>query len=155
MYRFKPSYEIKAYPIDAYPAFTVQARAIMLMIMNNLDKRVAQFPHELITYGGNGSVFQNWAQYHVMMQYLSALRDSQTLTMYSGHPMGIYPSHPAAPKVVITNGMVVPNYATREEYVRLVLDTWNVLIWKLLQIWSHVRHGSDAVRSNDSRQLLL
>lgn len=154
MYRFRPSYEIRSYPIDAYPAKTAQGRAMMLMIMNNLDRRVAQFPHELITYGGNGSVFQNWAQYHVTMQYLSALVESQTLTMYSGHPMGLYPSHPGAPKVVISNGMVIPNYCTREQCVPLCA-TCHVLIRTYSQLRSHVRHGRDAVRTNDRGQLVL
>ena len=98
-----------------YPAKCQQAAAIMLMIMNNLDKVVAQHPHELITYGGNGSVFSNWAQYHLTMQYLSQMENDQTLVMYSGHPMGLFPSHPDAPRVVVTNGMVIPNYSTKEE----------------------------------------
>ena len=120
MYRFRPTeYEMKAYPIDQYPAKCKQAAAIMLMIMNNLDKRVAQFPHELVTYGGNGSVFQNWAQYHLVMQYLANMTDTQTLSMYSGHPMGLFPSHKDAPRVVITNGMVIPNYSSKEEYEKM------------------------------------
>jgi urocanate hydratase len=91
----------------------------MLMITNNLDLRVAQYPHELITYGGNGSVFQNWAQYHLVMQYLTQMTDQQTLVMYSGHPLGLFPSHPDAPRVVVTNGMVIPNYSRREDYLRM------------------------------------
>ena len=117
MQRYRPTdYEIKAHPISAYPAKSQQAAAIMLMIMNNLDKRVAQFPHELITYGGNGSVFQNWAQYLLTMQYLCQMTDDQTLVMYSGHPMGLFPSDPNSPRVVITNGMVIPNYSKRDDY---------------------------------------
>ena len=117
MQRYRPTdYEIKAHPISAYPAKSQQAAAIMLMIMNNLDKRVAQFPHELITYGGNGSVFQNWAQYLLTMQYLCQMTDEQTLVMYSGHPMGLFPSDLNSPRVVITNGMVIPNYSKREDY---------------------------------------
>ena len=117
MQRYRPTeYEIKAHPISAYPAKSQQAASIMLMIMNNLDKRVAQFPHELITYGGNGSVFQNWAQYRLTMQYLCQMTDNQTLVMYSGHPMGLFPSDPNSPRVVVTNGMVIPNYSSREDY---------------------------------------
>ena len=117
MQRYRPTeYEIKAHPISAYPAKSQQAASIMLMIMNNLDKRVAQFPHELITYGGNGSVFQNWAQYRLTMQYLCQMTDHQTLVMYSGHPMGLFPSDPNSPRVVVTNGMVVPNYSSRDDY---------------------------------------
>ena len=117
MQRFRPTeYEIKAYPIEAYPAQSMEAAAIMLMIHNNLDPAVAQFPHELITYGGNGSVFQNWAQYLLTMKYLSQMTNEQTLVMYSGHPMGLFPSHPNAPRVVVTNGMVIPNYSSREDY---------------------------------------
>lgn len=102
-----------------YPAQTTQAAAIQLMIMNNLDRRVAQYPHELITYGGNGSVFSNWAQYHLTMKYLSQMTEDQTLELYSGHPMGLFPSHPGAPRVVVTNGMVIPNYSSREDYERM------------------------------------
>ena len=117
MQRYRPTdYEIKAHHISAYPAKSQQAAAIMLMIMNNLDKRVAQFPHELITYGGNGSVFQNWAQYLLTMQYLCQMTDEQTLVMYSSHPMGLFPSDLNSPRVVITNGMVIPNYSKREDY---------------------------------------
>ncbi|EFA78911.1 urocanate hydratase [Heterostelium album PN500] len=120
MYRFRPvNYEMKAYPIDQYPAKCKHAAAIMLMIMNNLDKEVAQFPHELITYGGNGSVFQNWAQYHLVMKYLSEMTDNQTLSMYSGHPMGLFPSKPSSPRVIVTNGMVIPNYSSRADYERM------------------------------------
>jgi len=116
MERFRPRYTMKAYPIDKYPAKTVQARAIQVMIMNNLDRDVAQFPYDLITYGGNGSVLSNWAQYHLLMKYLSEMDEDQTIAMYSGHPMGLFPSHPEAPRVVITNGMVIPNYSSREDY---------------------------------------
>ncbi|PRP82745.1 hypothetical protein PROFUN_09830 [Planoprotostelium fungivorum] len=117
MYRLRPtSYEVRAYPIDVYPARCRQAAAIMLMIHNNLDKKVAQYPHELVTYGGNGSVFSNWAQYRLMLKYLSEMTEEQTLVMYSGHPMGLYPSHPGAPRVVVTNGMVIPNYSSKADY---------------------------------------
>lgn len=120
MYRLRPTaYEMKAYPISDYPAKSAYAAAIMLMIMNNLDKRVAMFPHELITYGGNGGVFNNWAQYCLTMKYLCEMTDHQTLALFSGHPAGLFPSHPDAPRAVITNGMMVPNYSTREHYDRL------------------------------------
>lgn len=118
MYRLRPDYEMKARPIDHYPARSRQAAAIMLMIQNNLDKAVAQHPHELITYGGNGAVFQNWAQYRLTMQYLSEMTDRQTLVMYSGHPLGLFPSHPDAPRVVVTNGMVIPNYSKPDDWER-------------------------------------
>ncbi len=118
MYRFRPDYEMYARPIEQYPAKSRQAAAIMLMIQNNLDKAVAQHPHELITYGGNGAVFQNWAQYLLAMQYLSQMTDHQTLVMYSGHPMGLFPSHPDAPRVVVTNGMVIPNYSKQDDWER-------------------------------------
>jgi len=111
MYRFRPDYEMYARPIDEYPAKSRQAAAIMAMIQNNLDYRVAQHPHELITYGGNGAVFQNWAQYRLVMQYLATMTDEQTLVMYSGHPLGLFPSHKDAPRVIVTNGMVIPNYS--------------------------------------------
>lgn len=116
MYRFRPDYDMYARPIDEYPHKSKQAAAIMLMIQNNLDKRVAQHPHELITYGGNGAVFQNWAQYLLTMKYLSEMTDEQTLVMYSGHPMGLFPSHKDAPRVVVTNGMVIPNYSSKDHY---------------------------------------
>ncbi|MBT4059462.1 MAG: urocanate hydratase [Euryarchaeota archaeon] len=120
MHRFRPTgFEIKAQPISAYPAKCTQAAAIMLMIQNNLDENVAQFPHELITYGGNGAVFQNWAQYRMTMKYLSEMTDKQTLVMYSGHPLGLFPSSVEAPRVVVTNGMVIPNYSSQEDYERL------------------------------------
>lgn len=118
MYRFRPDYEMYARPIDYYPARSRQAAAIMLMIQNNLDPRVAQHPHELITYGGNGAVFQNWAQYRLAMKYLSEMTDNQTLVMYSGHPLGLFPSHPDAPRVVVTNGMVIPNYSKPDDWER-------------------------------------
>jgi len=118
MYRFRPDYEMYARPIDEYPCKCRQAAAIMMMIQNNLDKAVAQHPHELITYGGNGAVFQNWAQYLLTMQYLSQMTDSQTLAMYSGHPLGLFPSHPDAPRVVVTNGMVIPNYSSQDDWER-------------------------------------
>lgn len=116
MYRFRPAYKMYARPIEKYPAKCRQAAAIMLMIQNNLDPAVAQHPHELITYGGNGAVFQNWAQYLLTMQYLSQMTDEQTLVMYSGHPMGLFPSHKDAPRVVVTNGMVIPNYSKPDDW---------------------------------------
>lgn len=116
MYRFRPNYEIYARPIDEYPAKSKQAAAIMAMIQNNLDPRVAQHPHELIIYGGNGAIFQNWAQYRLTMQYLATMTDEQTLSMYSGHPMGLFPSHKDAPRVVVTNGMVIPNYSKPDHW---------------------------------------
>jgi urocanate hydratase len=118
MYRFRPSYEMKARPIDEYPGKSLQAKSIMLMIQNNLDPAVAQHPHELITYGGNGAVFQNWAQYLLCMQYLAEMTDEQTLVMYSGHPMGLFPSHKDAPRVVVTNGMMIPNYSKPDDWER-------------------------------------
>ncbi len=118
MYRFRPDYVISARNISAFPHRSRQAAAIMLMLSNNLDVNVAQHPHELITYGGNGAVFQNWAQYRLTMKYLAEMTDEQTLVMYSGHPLGLFPSHKEAPRVVITNGMVVPNYSSRDDYER-------------------------------------
>ena len=118
MYRYRPSNEILARPIDQYPARSRQAAAIMAMIQNNLDPRVAQHPHELIIYGGNGAIFQNWAQYRLTMQYLAQMTDEQTLSMYSGLPLGLFPSHKDAPRVVVTNGMVIPNYSSRDDYER-------------------------------------
>ena len=116
MYRFRPDYKIYARPIHEFPYQCIQAGAIMHMLSNNLDYAVAQHPHELITYGGNGAVFQNWAQYLLTMQYLSTMTEEQTLTLYSGHPMGLFPSHKEAPRVVITNGMMIPNYSKQEDY---------------------------------------
>lgn len=116
MYRFKPEYPMHARPLESYPAKSVQAAAIMLMIQNNLDPEVAQHPDELITYGGNGAVFQNWAQYLLTMRYLSEMDNSQTLHIYSGHPMGLFPSTPAAPRVVVTNGLMIPNYSKPEDW---------------------------------------
>lgn len=118
MYRFRPAYAMYARPLDQYPAKCKQAAAIMLMIQNNLDPAVAQHPHELITYGGNGAVFQNWAQYLLAMKYLSEMTEEQTLVMYSGHPMGLFPSHKDAPRVVVTNGMVIPNYSKPDDWER-------------------------------------
>ena len=118
MYRFKPDYELKARPITDYPALCQQAAAIMLMIDNNLDPAVAQHPEELITYGGNGAVFQNWAQYRLTMQYLSEMQSDQTLHMYSGHPMGLFPSSEEAPRVIVTNGMMIPNYSKPDDWER-------------------------------------
>ena len=119
MYRFKPDYKIYARDISEYPGKSLQAKSIMLMIQNNLDNAVAQHPEELITYGGNGAVFQNWAQYLLTMQYLSEMTDKQTLTMYSGHPMGLYPSNKNAPRVVVTNGMVIPNYSKPDDWEKM------------------------------------
>ncbi len=116
MYRFRPAYPMYARPVHEYPHRSKQAAAIMLMIQNNLDPAVAQHPHELITYGGNGAVFQNWAQYLLTMQYLATMTDDQTLVMYSGHPLGLFPSHPEAPRVVVTNGMVIPNYSSQDHW---------------------------------------
>ncbi|WP_417368665.1 urocanate hydratase [Flavobacterium beibuense] len=116
MYRFRPDYEMYARPISEYPGKSEQAKAIMLMIQNNLDYAVAQHPHELITYGGNGAVFQNWAQYRLVMKYLSEMTEEQTLVMYSGHPMGLFPSHKDAPRVVVTNGMMIPNYSKPDDW---------------------------------------
>ncbi|XP_031811730.1 LOW QUALITY PROTEIN: urocanate hydratase [Sarcophilus harrisii] len=119
MYRFCPDIEFRAYPIQNYPCKTKSAAAIMHMIMNNLDPSVAQFPQELVTYGGNGQVFSNWAQFRLVMSYLSEMTEEQTLVMYSGHPLGLFPSSPSAPRLVITNGMVIPNYSSRMEYEKL------------------------------------
>ena len=119
MYRYRPDYEIIARKIDDYPHKSRQAAAIMLMLSNNLDKAVAQHPHELITYGGNGAVFQNWGQYLLTMKYLATMTDEQTLVLYSGHPMGLFPSHREAPRAVITNGMVIPNYSGPDDYERM------------------------------------
>jgi len=116
MHRFRPEYDMYARPIRDYPAKCEQAACIMLMIQNNLDPAVAQHPHELITYGGNGAVFQNWAQYLLTMQYLSQMTNKQTLTMYSGHPMGLFPSHKDAPRVVVTNGMMIPNHSSQDDW---------------------------------------
>jgi len=118
MYRYRPSYKMYARPVDEYPAKSRQAAAIMAMIQNNLDPRVAQHPHELIIYGGNGAIFQNWAQYRLVMQYLATMTDEQTLVMYSGHPLGLFPSHKDAPRVIVTNGMVIPNYSKPDDWER-------------------------------------
>uniref|UniRef100_A0AAX7T339 Urocanate hydratase n=1 Tax=Astatotilapia calliptera TaxID=8154 RepID=A0AAX7T339_ASTCA len=119
MYRFCPTLRMRAYPIDQYPCHTRQAAAMMLMIMNNLDPAVAQFPQELVTYGGNGQVFSNWAQFRLVMHYLSEMTEEQTLVMYSGHPMGLFPSLPSSPRAIITNGMVIPNYSSRDQYEKM------------------------------------
>ncbi len=118
MYRFRPNYPMYARHIDEYPAKSKKAASIMAMIQNNLDPRVAQHPHELITYGGNGAVFQNWAQYRLAMQYLATMSDEQTLVMYSGHPLGLFPSHKDAPRVIVSNGMVIPNYSKQDDWER-------------------------------------
>ena len=122
MYRFRPDYKMYARPIAEYHGKSNQSKAIMLMIQNNLDYAVAQHPHELITYGGNGSVFQNWAQYLITMQYLAIMTNEQTLVLYSGHPMGLFPSHKDAPRVVVTNGMMIPNYSKPDD-----LEKFNAL----------------------------
>lgn len=119
MYRYRPSYDMYARSIDEYPHRSEQAAAIMLMIQNNLNPEVAQHPHELIVYGGNGAIFQNWAQYRLTMKYLSEMTDEQTLVMYSGHPLGLFPSHKNAPRVVVTNGMVIPNYSKPDDWERM------------------------------------
>ncbi|WP_070137928.1 urocanate hydratase [Crocinitomix algicola] len=119
MYRYRPDYKMYARPIDEYPGNSLQAKSIMAMIQNNLDYAVAQHPHELITYGGNGAVFQNWAQYRLCMAYLARMTDEQTLVMYSGHPMGLFPSHKDAPRVVVTNGMVIPNYSRPDDWEKM------------------------------------
>ena len=120
MHRYRPTHvPMKAYPLDAYPSNSTQAASIMLMIMNNLDPDVAQFPHELITYGGNGSVFQNWAQYRLTMRYLATMTDEQCLPMYSGHPLGLFPASPSSPRVVVTNGMVIPNHSSQQDFARM------------------------------------
>ena len=116
MHRFRPRYAMYARPIMEYPAENQHCAAIMMMIQNNLDPNVAQYPHELITYGGNGSVFQNWIQYRLTMSYLSSMSDDQTLVMYSGHPLGLFPSDPSSPRVVVTNGMVIPNHSSQDDY---------------------------------------
>jgi urocanate hydratase len=116
MYRYRPDYKMYARPIEDYPGKSEQAKAIMLMIQNNLDYAIAQHPHELITYGGNGAVFQNWAQYRLTMKYLAEMTDEQTLVMYSGHPHGLFPSHSEAPRVVVTNGMMIPNYSSQDDW---------------------------------------
>ncbi|MCD4697425.1 MAG: urocanate hydratase, partial [Bacteroidales bacterium] len=116
MYRFRPGYKIYARSINEFPYKSKQAAAIMLMLSNNLDPAVAQHPHELITYGGNGAVFQNWAQYRITMKYLAEMTDEQTLVLYSGHPMGLFPSHKDAPRVIVTNGMVIPNYSSPDHW---------------------------------------
>ena len=118
MHRFRPSYAMYARNIQEYPYKSLQAAAVMLMIQNNLDPVVAQHPYELITYGGNGSVFQNWAQYLLTMKYLATMTNEQTLVMYSGHPLGLFPSHPDAPRVVVTNGMMIPNYSKPDDWER-------------------------------------
>lgn len=118
MYRYRPDYEMYAHPIQEYPHQSLQAAGIMLMIQNNLDPAVAQHPEELITYGGNGAVFQNWAQYRLVMKYLAEMTDEQTLVIYSGHPLGLFPSHKEAPRVVVTNGMMIPNYSKPDDWER-------------------------------------
>nr|XP_023403901.1 urocanate hydratase [Loxodonta africana] len=138
MYRFCPSIEMRAYPIEQYPCRTKAAAAIMHMIMNNLDPAVAQFPQELVTYGGNGQVFNNWAQFWLVMSYLSEMTEEQTLVMYSGHPLGLFPSNPDAPRLVITNGMVIPNYSSRTVYEKL---------FALGVTMSHKSYAFDGVQS--------
>ena len=127
MYRFKPNYEISARNINSYPHKSKQAAAIMMMLSNNLDVAIAQHPDELITYGGNGSVFQNWAQYRLTMKYLSQMNDKQTLVIYSGHPMGLFPSNKNAPRVIVTNGMMIPNYSKQDDWEKF--NAMGVTIW--------------------------
>lgn len=119
MYRYMPRYRLTAYPANTLPHRSVQAACIMMMILNNLDPEIAQHPAELITYGGTGAVFQNWAQFRLTMKYLAEMDDSQTLALYSGHPLGLFHSQREAPRVVVTNGMVVPNYSTRDDFNRM------------------------------------
>ena len=130
MYRFMPEYAMYARPINNYPAKTLQAAALMLMIQNNLDPAVAQHPQELITYGGNGAVFQNWAQYLLTLQYLATMTEEQTLHIYSGHPMGLFPSSKEAPRVVVTNGMMIPNYSKPDacdKYISLAVTHYGAM----------------------------
>ncbi|EMP35601.1 Zinc finger X-linked protein ZXDB [Chelonia mydas] len=131
MYRFCPEIEMRAYPIEEYPCKTKSAAAIMHMIMNNLDPSVAQFPQELVTYGGNGQVFSSWAQFWLVMHYLSEMTEEQTLVMYSGHPLGLFPSHRYAPRLIITNGMVIPNYSSRDEYEKMFAMGVTILVYEL------------------------
>ena len=119
MHRFRPDYEMFSRSIDEYPSISPSAASVMLMIQNNLDPSVAQYPHELITYGGNGSVFQNWAQYLITMELLSKMSDNQTLVINSGHPLGLFPSSPDSPRVVISNGLVIPNYSSQLDYEKM------------------------------------
>jgi urocanate hydratase len=141
MYRFRPDYKMYARPISEYPGKSEQAKAIMLMIQNNLDYAVAQHPNELITYGGNGAVFQNWAQYLLTMKYLAEMTEEQTLSMYSGHPMGLFPSHKDAPRVVVTNGMVIPNYSKPDDWEKMNALGVSQYCRKLYVHWS-TRHCS-------------
>ena len=143
MYRLRPDYKMYARPIDEYPGKSLQAKAIMHMIQNNLDYAVAQHPHELITYGGNGAVFQNWAQYLLTMQYLSEMTDEQTLTMYSGHPMGLFPSHKEAPRVVVTNGMVIPNYSKPDDWEKM--NAWGVSQYGQMTAGSYMYIGPQGI----------
>ncbi|CAG0896373.1 unnamed protein product [Darwinula stevensoni] len=143
MYRFLPDFPIRAYPVDAYPAKTTSAACIMHMIMNNLDPRVAQFPQELVTYGGNGQVFSNWAQFWLVMRYLSELREDQTLVMYSGHPLGLFPATHHSPRMVITNGMVIPSHSSREDYDRLfALGVTMCGWWRFCRLYGQMTAGS-------------
>ncbi len=158
MYRLRPTYDMYARPIEEYPAKCQQAAAIMLMIQNNLDPAVAQHPHELITYGGNGAVFQNWAQYRLAMQYLSEMTEEQTLAMYSGHPMGLFPSHKDAPRVVVTNGMMIPNYSKPDDWERYnalgVTQYGQMTAGSYMYIGSQgIVHGTTITVLNASRKL--
>ena len=159
MYRFIPKFKIKAYPIHAFPAKILEAKSIMLMIMNNLDHAVAQFPHELVTYGGNGQVFSNWAQFWLTMKYLSEMTSFQTLSMYSGHPMGLFPSVQSAPRVTITNGIMIPNYSSKEHYHKLF--QLNVTMYGQMTAGSYcyigpqgIVHGTTLTILNASRKYL-
>ncbi|NIG59770.1 urocanate hydratase [Pontoporia blainvillei] len=149
MYRFCPDIEMKAYPVEQYPCRTRVAAAIMHMIMNNLDPAVAQFPQELVTYGGNGQVFSNWAQFWLTMSYLSQMTEEQTLVMYSGHPLGLFPSSPGAPRLVITNGMVIPNYSSRMEYEKLFAMGVTIELY-MSRMRKRTRHVLRSVSSDDA-----
>ncbi|CAL8073182.1 unnamed protein product [Orchesella dallaii] len=160
MYRFTPKFPLRAYPIDAFPAKIPEARAVMLMIFNNLDPAVAQFPQELVTYGGNGQVFSNWAQFWVVMKYLSEMDDTQTLSMYSGHPLGLFPSRAGVgPRVVITNGIVIPNYSKQEDYDKFF--AMNVTMYGQMTAGSYcyigpqgIVHGTTITLLNAGRKYL-
>ena len=156
MYRYRPSYKMYARPINEYPAKSRQAAAIMAMIQNNLDERVAQHPHELIIYGGNGAIFQNWAQYRLVMQYLSTMTDEQTLVMYSGHPLGLFPSHKDAPRVIVTNGMVIPNYSKPDDWERFnALGDGHSQLLQTGRLGKVQRPGRFSIRPDDGRVLYV
>ena len=153
MHRYRPSdVPMKAYPLDAYPSETPQAAAIMLMIMNNLDPSVAQFPHELITYGGNGTVFQNWAQYRLTMRYLATMTDEQCLPMYSGHPLGLFPASKDSPRVVVTNGMVIPNHSSQQDFA--VMNALGVTQYGQMTAGSYMYIGPQGIVHGSTITLL-